>query len=67
MFRNRIYPELAAAIRTELLRITIGKRNVARGDTPLGIKGVKSISVENGNASDIHMNAFESAPPNPPE
>jgi len=38
-----------------------------RGETPVGIRGVNRIWVENGKARPMHMSALESAPPNPPE
>jgi len=56
---------LAAASRTELLKIVKGKIICERGETP--IRGGNSVSVEKGKARAMHIRAFESAPPNPPE
>ena len=39
----------------------------ARGEVPVGMRGVNRIWVEKGKASPMHMRALESAPPNPPE
>jgi len=57
---------LAAANKTELLKIVNGKRFCARGETPEAKIGVSNISGKKGNARAMHMSAFESAPPNAP-
>jgi hypothetical protein len=62
-----MYIPLAAANKTELLKIAKGKRFCKRGETPEAIMGVNSISVDKGNAKAIHIKALESAPPNAPE
>lgn len=66
-FRRSMYTPLAAASKTELLKIVIGKRNWEMGDTPEAIIGLNSVSVEKGRARAMHIKALESAPPNPPE
>ena len=58
---------LAAASRTELLKIVSGKRVCERGETPEAKMGWNTASVEKGSARAMHINALESAPPNPPE
>jgi len=57
---------LAAANKTELLKIVNGKRFCARGETPEGKIGVNRVSGKKGNARAMHISALESAPPNPP-
>ena len=37
------------------------------GDKPAEMMGVEKISGAKGNATAMHIRAFESAPPNPPE
>ncbi len=57
---------LAAANRTELLKIVRGKMFCERGETPEAKMGGNSFSVEKGSARAMHIRAFESAPPNAP-
>lgn len=58
---------LAAANKTALLKIVIGKRTCEIGDVPEAIIGLNRFSVEKGKAKAMHIKALESAPPNPPE
>jgi len=58
---------LAAANRTELLKIVNGKMTFEIGDTPEAKIGLNNASVEKGKAKAMHIKALESAPPNPPE
>ena len=58
---------LAAASKTPLVKMVNGKRFWERGETPEAKIGVNSVSVEKGKARAMHIRAFESAPPNPPE
>ena len=58
---------LAAANKMALLKIVNGKITCEIGESPVEIRGLNSLSVENGKAKAIHIKALESAPPNPPE
>jgi hypothetical protein len=58
--------QLAAANKTLLPKIVIGKIICEVGDIASAIRGVNKDKGAKGKARAMHMKAFESAPPNPP-
>jgi hypothetical protein len=58
--------QLAAANKTALPKIVMGKIICDVGDIASANRGVNNVKGANGKARAIHMKAFESAPPNPP-
>ncbi len=58
---------VAAASRTPLLRMVMGKKYWEIGERPPRSKGENRVCGKKGSEKAMHIRAFESAPPNAPE
>ena len=62
-----MYKPLAAANKTPLLKMVMGNMTWETGDKLFAMMGVNSATGAKGKEKAMHINAFESAPPNAPE